>query len=556
MQRFLLYAAGILLALAWLSPYHYMPWLTFSSEMFTYASLFCLLAYYWDRALKIPQMQWLWFVIALIPLGQWCFGIELYFSKALLSSCYLFGFGAAAVLGVNLSREVGLEKILKYFASITFYVGLITASIALLQTFGLEKKLWGVMHLIGARPYANFAQPNNMATFLLMSLMASFYLFEKRMIPTWLSVIGGILMLIVMTWSQSRTPWIASCILTLYVLFKYEAQSYRINKCYIILWPCIYLLCLVFLPSINHFLVSDGVSHADLATVTERASTGHARLGIWAQMLYAIREQPWFGYGWNQTSVAQIMGANFISHDERTNSAHNIILELLVWNGVILGSLIIAYLSYWIFKLNQAVKTKETLIATLMVIPVFVHSMLEFPQNYAYFLFPVGFLLGLIQSEIKEGKCITLTSNINTGILVASILLYGLIWRDYNNAVQTLAESRQHAESGVFKQPKNNIILLTEYRSRAQWYYLNRFSYVDQQQLNEIRKVVLVSPTNYDLFKYAQLLAFNGQTQQAIRQLLYIDGLYHVRYKDSQLVSNPKVNDVTHIPYDQLPKRL
>lgn len=556
MQRFLLYAAGILLALAWLSPYHYMPWLTFSSEMFTYASLFCLLAYYWDRALKIPQMQWLWFAIALIPLGQWCFGIELYFSKALLSSCYLFGFGAATVLGVNLSREVGSEKILKGLSFVSFIVGVISACIALCQWFGWDKGLWGVMPLRGDRVYANFAQPNNMATFLLMSLMGAWYLFEKKAISKFVSLFGCILIIFVIALSQSRTPWIASCILTAYILFKYEKDTYRLRRKGVLLWPIFYILCLLSLPYISASFIHDGVAHIGVSNVIERASTSHARLGIWAQMLYAIREQPWFGYGWNQTSVAQIMGANFISHDERTNSAHNIILELLVWNGVILGSLIIAYLSYWIFKLNQAVKTKETLIATLMVIPVFVHSMLEFPQNYAYFLFPVGFLLGLIQSEIKEGKCITLTSSVNTGILVASILLYGLIWRDYDNAVQTLAESRQHAESGVFKQPKNNIILLTEYRSRAQWYYLNRFSYVDQQQLNEIRKVVLVSPTNYDLFKYAQLLAFNGQTQQAMRQLLYIDGLYHVRYKDSQLVSNPKVNDVTHIPYDQLPKRL
>lgn len=555
MQRFLLYAAGILLALAWLSPYHYMPWLTFSSEMFSYASLFCLLAYYWNTALKIPQIQWLWFAIALIPLGQWCFGIELYFNKALLSFFYLMGFAASTVLGFNLSKDVGSEKILKGLTTITFGVGLITAVIALLQTFGLEKNLWGIMPLKGLRPYANFAQPNNMGTFLMMSLMASFYLFEKKMTPTWLNVLGAILIIIVLTLSQSRTPWIASCILTVYLLYKYNTQAFLLKKRYLFLWPCLFFCCLILLPSINTPLVEEGLSHSGLTTVVERASTGHARLGIWAQMLYAIREQPWFGYGWNQTSVAQMMGANFISHDERTNSAHNIILELLVWNGVILGSIIIAYFSYWIFKLSRLIKTKEALVAALMVTPVLVHSMLEFPQNYAYFLFPVGFLLGLIQAEKYTGKIYNLQSGINTAILVVSILLYGLIWRDYNNAVDALVNGRHSAEKGIFKQPTNHILFLTEYRARAEWYYLNRFSYVDEKQLKELHKVVLISPTNYDLFKYAQLLAFNGKNEEAIQQLAYIDGLYHVRYSSSQLFlhSDHKIA----IDYDQItPKRL
>lgn len=525
MQHLLLLIASALLGMAWLSPDHYTPWLTFSSELLTFASALCLLGIYFDRQLLIPKMQWLWGIVCIIPWLQWCFGLELYFGKALLASLYLFAFGMTTVLGFNFAQNYDRSKLLNYFALLVFFTGLATCGIALLQWLQLEKGWMGLMPLRGNRPYANFAQPNNMATFLLISLMGAFYLFEKQVFKKQWLALGAFVLLFTIALSQSRTPWIACFILTAYLLMKYKYDTYRLSRPWILGWAGLYIGCLLVIPSLNQLLLSLGLTHTEMSNIVARANSSHSRLGIWTQMLYAIREQPWWGYGWNQTSIAQLNASQFYIHPERTNSAHNLILELLVWNGLVIGGAIIAYLSYWIYRLNQVVKTKETVIATLMVVSVLLHMMLEFPQNYAYFLLPVAFLLGYIQSYIHNQKTIQIKT---TAILIIGILVYGLIWRDYIVSVDTLYEAQKHSDESQ-KIPQK-IYVLDQFSERAQWYAVDRFSHLAPQQIQRFENVVVTTPSHYDLFKFAQLQAYNGNKSSAEEQLRQIKGLYNLNH--------------------------
>jgi hypothetical protein len=114
MQRFLFLAIAVLLALSWLSPYHYTPWLTLSSELLAYAAALCTLALYIDKPLQLPKLNLPLFVMACIPFVQWAFGIEFYFSKALLSTLYVFAFAMMVVLGFNLTQvPCSVKKSLK-----------------------------------------------------------------------------------------------------------------------------------------------------------------------------------------------------------------------------------------------------------------------------------------------------------------------------------------------------------------------------------------------------------------------------------------------------------
>ena len=536
MQRFLFLAIVVLMALSWLSPYHYTPWLTFSSELLAYAAALCALALYIDKPLQLPKQHLPFFAIACIPLLQWAVGIEFYLSKAILSALYLFAFGMMVVIGFNLSKDpIQREKIFKGWSLLTFVVGLVTVAIALLQWLHLDHAIPGIMSLRGNRPYANFAQPNNMATFLMISLMGCIYLFEKRLLPTWLITLGALLLTFTIALSQSRTPWVACVVLSIYLLIKLSSAQ-RFKRYHVVAWAALYVGCLLLVPTLNNLLVQMGMSHSEISDVIQRASSSHSRFNIWMQMLYAIQQHPVLGYGWNQTSYAQLIGANFLEHNERTNSAHNLILELLVWNGVILGTVIIAYLAWWIWTLNRQVKQPESLVATLMVCSVLIHAMFEFPQNYAYFLLPVGFLLGVIQAQAPHIKTVTWSANANTLILVLSILLYGLIWRDYLTSIDALNQGRKHSDQGIPAVKPYHIYLLDQFDQRADWYYLDRFSRLSPQQIEHYHHVVVITPTHYDLYKYAQLLAYNGRMQDAEHQLKLIHGLYHIDHPASQLV--------------------
>ena len=99
--------------------------------------------------------------------------------------------------------------------------------------------------------------------------------------------------------------------------------------------------------------VGEVVTHT--ASLAQRAGSGHERLGMWMQIIHAIGERPWFGYGWNQTSVAVVESIHF-NTVKFGLIAHNIVLDLLVWNGLPLGFLIIAYFAIWLFWLSKMQK--------------------------------------------------------------------------------------------------------------------------------------------------------------------------------------------------------
>ena len=118
MQVFFLFLAAILLGFAWLSPFHYSPWVMFSSEVSTFGAGLCVLIALLQQNIKIPRAQILLLPFTLIPIVQWGFGLVFDLSTALLSTFYLLGFWFMVLAGYNLSldqkREIKFFQVLAY----------------------------------------------------------------------------------------------------------------------------------------------------------------------------------------------------------------------------------------------------------------------------------------------------------------------------------------------------------------------------------------------------------------------------------------------------------
>ncbi|MCQ4005257.1 O-antigen ligase family protein, partial [Klebsiella pneumoniae] len=69
----------------------------------------------------------------------------------------------------------------------------------------------------------------------------------------------------------------------------------------------------------------------------EILSTG-IRPDFWLMSLAAIAQRPLFGYGWNQAATAHIeLSAEFSHLTTVMGHSHNLFLDLLIWNGVVIG---------------------------------------------------------------------------------------------------------------------------------------------------------------------------------------------------------------------------
>ncbi|WP_284879447.1 PglL family O-oligosaccharyltransferase [Acinetobacter variabilis] len=522
MKFMLALIAAILISLAWLIPVHYRPWVTYTGELYAFFALFALTAIYIKEKLKIPAISLPLLLLACIPLAQFLLEQVFFFSTAMMAAIYVFSFWLASVLGYNLSiGKNNREKAFTRLSYVFFVSGTITGLIALCQWMNLDSVLPGMVNISGnQRPYANFAQPNNMATFLVMALMSCLYLYEKKKIQTkWLFACAAIIV-VGMALSQSRTAWVAAIAIILYLAFYQYKGVIRLKWYYSIAWFILFISCIVAFPLLSQLATQ--VMDAQVVQsrdVVARATGDMSRLAIWQQMLAAIQAQPWFGYGWYQTSVAFVSISDTVQGPVWIRSAHNFIIDFLLWNGLIVGLPFLAYFGYLGYQLQRWVKTPESVIGILMIGVFLTHAMFEFPQHYAYFLLPVGFILGTVLAQNPNIKIVTLPAIAMQLIFGFGLLLLIVIYRDYDVAVPKLGQSiryEQQPEKITNQQP---IYLLTEFNHRIDWIRLNPYSKASSEQIQAGEQMVLSYPTKYNLIKYAKLLAFNGYEDEARHQL-------------------------------------
>ena len=181
--------------------------------------------------------------------------------------------------------------------------------------------------------------------------------------------------------------------------------------------------------------------------VVSRATGDMSRLAIWQQMLAAIQAEPWFGYGWYQTSVAFVSITDTVQGPVWIRSAHNFIIDFLLWNGLIIGLPFLAYLGYLGYQLQRWVSTPESVIGILMIGAFVTHAMFEFPQHYAYFLLPVGFIIGTVLAQRSDvAKQLVMPSWLIKAIFAVGVILIAVIYRDYDTAVPKLGQSIRYEQ--------------------------------------------------------------------------------------------------------------
>ncbi|ENX32756.1 Wzy polymerase domain-containing protein [Acinetobacter lwoffii] len=514
--------AAILISLAWLMPIHYRPWVTYTGELYAFFALFALAAICLKEKLEIPAISLPLLLLTFIPFIHFLVGQVFFFSTAMMGFIFVFSFWLVSVLGYHLSTgNYSREETFTNLSYVFLASGTITGLIALCQWSNLDSVLPGMVNISGTqRPYANFAQPNNMATFLVMALMSCLYLYENKKIHTkWLFACAAVIVIGVAL-SQSRTAWVAAIAIILYLAFYQYKGVIRLKWYYSSFWFIFFVACIVAFPLLSQLAAQAmDTDVVQSRNVVSRATGDMSRIAIWQQMLAAIQAQPWFGYGWYQTSAAFVSVSDTVQGPVWIRSAHNFIIDFLLWNGLIIGLPFLAYFGYLGFQLQRWVNTPESVIGILMIGAFVTHAMFEFPQHYAYFLLPVGFILGTVLAQNPKIKTVVMPSVGMKFIFAVGLLLLIVIYRDYDVAVPKLGQSIRYEKQPEKITNEKPIYLLTEFNHRIAWIRLNPYSKASADQILEGEQMVLSYPTKYNLIKYAKLLAFNGYEAEAKHQL-------------------------------------
>ena len=537
MMKYFIVVALSFLNLAWLLPNHYEPWVASHSDFCAFMALVVMIGavVYSLKEIKIPVKILPLLFISFIPIVQYICGLIFFAGDAFIAAIYVFSFFCAVIGGYNLSQHgKNNPKIYLVLFSSILFSSLVSVFIALIQwLLQSNGQVWFADFPLNARPFANFAQPNTLATFLIMGLISLLYLFEKQKLNVISSSLMALLIIFGIALTQSRTSWIFALCFVVWWLWKTSTFQPRTSKKYLFLFVSFYILSILSLPTLSEFI---GVNNT--SNVFTRASTGLERLAMWKQMLIAIQNQLWFGYGWNQVSVAQVMTTLEFPVQVWTEHSHNFILDILVWNGVVVGIGIIIFLILWFHQLYRFANNLDSVVALSIVGAVLVHAMFEYPLDYAFFLLPIGFIIGLIQAQDQNNKVLKFSRLYTGSALVISIILYVWIFIEYRSIEKDMQLARFEALNiGELhaKHAAPNIVLLTQLREKIRLMRTQPKKNMSDEQILWLHHISYRYPTIPALLRYAQALALNNNLALAKDQLLIIENLHGLKLNEARL---------------------
>jgi O-antigen ligase len=126
-----------------------------------------------------------------------------------------------------------------------------------------------------------------------------------------------------------------------------------------------------------------------------------SRFRIWADALQLIAQHPWTGVGWGNFNFAWSLAPFPQRHTAFFDHTHNLPLQLAVELGLPLALVICALLLWALWQASCRVlaatgsASATGRCALMMVLLIGLHSLLEYPLWYAYFLLPTAFAWGL-----------------------------------------------------------------------------------------------------------------------------------------------------------------
>jgi O-antigen ligase len=415
------YLSLFLLACALILPYavvnHTYPIPTFYAE-FTALSLYLLLGA--GVALLVstarPRVPFASPVVALVPLG---FGLVLIAQSVVLpvaqpsmnwlGAGFLLAAFMAVHAGFGFTRANLTENVLTVAAFALVVGGLFAVFCQVIQLFHLEVKVTPlvVAYSVAAerRPFGNMAQANHLATYIAFATAGAMYLVQTRRINLFIWLLVSAIFSGGLALTVSRGPWLQMGVIVVagfWMAFaeqRRNASRRRSNR----EWLNPLLLVALF------FAVNAAVRWANLRydlglaqSAAERmqdASQIAPRLALWKYGWTMFRTHPLLGVGWGEFPRFQFDLVKVLGGVEIANNSHDIFIDLLAKTGLIGLGIVLLGLAAWFVRVVRAPHTAARVFGLALIGVLVMHALVEYPQQYMFFLLPAMFVFGLLDTK-------------------------------------------------------------------------------------------------------------------------------------------------------------
>lgn len=489
------------------------------------------------------------------------------------------GMALLAAVTVNLRDAFGQRDISIWLARALIVGGLIQSLIGLAQLTGLAAPL-GLFY-DGSHPTSNIfghiGQRNQYAHYLMWSVVAGVYLFAiGKLGRLWLGVLVVWLSLM-LAWAGSRTILLyLVALVALAGLWHWRGRSPESRRA---LWAmglsCLAILVMQFaLPLINQ-LVSM-LMHTDVHTASGVArlaansdDMGSRRFAEMHKAWLAFREHPLTGVGWSQFAAEsvrmqpwpQFAAAGFNSG--LFTNAHNLILQLLAEMGAPVTLLVVAGFVWAVWPFFRGAAEPEYLLPLGCLAVTLIHSMLEYPLWYLYFL---AMLVVFVALAPSRGLSLGWPARLP---LLALLLAIG--WLSVSGTSMFWELVGLYSQTGNVQQDAKRQARLAQIVQQQPLFAYHALNTLDdylvvdrhdvQQKLAWEQRLTAFRPYPDVMLKQAQLQALAGQRQaaeQTLRTTLASFPTYASQFLDSLDEDEPAwqpLRDIAQQTYDKLPAK-
>ena len=504
------------------------------------------------RTPTVPRLSWVTLAAGILAVLQWMVGQVLFHGDAAMVLLYWWGLGLATIAGATVVdatyRDRSGVEVHPGQASLPVrplsvltphWVAIVLACIV---SLGVIVHQWLDLSMVGlyivdlkpgARPYGNLAQPNQLSTLFFLGLLGAAFLFEARYIRTATGLMAALVMCAGLVITQSR----AALLITVWLLVVYFAlrkrSALRIHPSIPIIWTATYGGLSMAWPSINHWLlISDNTIRA-----IDRTTPGQRAI-YWRSMLDAIMDYPLWGFGFQQVNMAQRATAlDYPPTYGFFESSHNLVLDLMGWAGLPFALLVLVCIAIWF--VGQWRRVSDGLAwATLAAVGVLgVHSMVEFPLYYAYFLMPVGLWVGALSARCRTPTTmgnISLTS-IQKPVWLGAALTCAVLFVWVTDEYVAWEEDWRTAlfeEMGYVNTPPpvvRSVVLLDQI---GDYLWFSRYKVRPDMPVADVLRAQRLAERESNamvMFKYAKVAALNGDSGQATHYLRLYQSLHSRR---------------------------
>ena len=407
--------------LPFLNPIHREPIPSFISEWLAALLAFFAVAPLFSKRLwnfaAVPRAVVVPLGLVFLLLVQMVIEPPAHIAFPLLAIGYLLAAVLLMILGASLRCQLNEKELVHALAVALALGGIANASIALLQALKLAAP-FGRLIAPGGTVFGNIAQANHLCDFLALAIASTIYLLavhhrNRGLLAVGLAAIA--LELLALALSASRASFLYLGAATAGALFLHRRHPDYVTRRTLILAVASATAFIAIQPFVSELIAYFTQGNVAQLPTSSGERLFHevkgytVRLRVWYEAVLMFLQSPWLGIGfgefaWHHFLIAQSLP---LAHDNAPfsifNNAHNLPLHLLAELGigawVILGS-------GGFMVVRQTLSepaTPERWWIYLLLTVIGIHSMLEYPLWYFFFLAITAVLFGVADPKPWRG---------------------------------------------------------------------------------------------------------------------------------------------------------